>query len=914
MIYMKKIKKMKHFTLVFILGICITTSVKAQFECTPVCNNLVYVSVDPNGPTEITADMILEGSYANCINFTPTVSLEDFNTNTPLANSPFIDANNIGQDILAIVTDQSTGNSCWGQITVDDPSACHLFCKPTVQIYMDDSQGLIEIKPEMVDAGSTCANSNLIVEVYNTNSGLLTDDSPFVSPAEVGVNLNAKLIDVASGESCTSSLIVTTCLEGIDLEIRQTGSGNEVQVDLIVENFLDIAGFQFSLNYDGSVLKFDDVSVEHENLGSGVQFNGNLNNAIGFSWTDGTVMGVDIPDGESLMTLKFKTIMEGDSEMLISGDPVLIEFINDKLDVLCLNSEPTAIVNSGSHVTGKIYKDKNGDCALDPNLDTVVENWLIKLDDGANSFYGSTNASGNYLIFAPPGDYTLTAIGPNALWGFCTNDFSVSLIDENTIINQDFISDALVDCSSMRVNISTPFLRRCFDNYYSLKYCNEGTITATDAYVEVSLDDDMDFVSSAHPNYNVTGQTIIFNLGDVEEGDCGTINFTANLRCNTTILGQTHCVEARIFPNEPCETDPLWTGASIEIEGTCENDNAKFRIINTGIGDMAGPLEFIVIEDDVMRPATTFQLNAYETLDLNYPADGTSYRLLAEQEPNHPGYDNPSLAMEGCVNDPTLAFSMGFVNMFSNNDMDPYVDIDCQESIGSYDPNDKRASPKGYGEEAYIKANTRLDYKIRFQNTGTDTAFNVLVRDQINPEFDLSTLKLGTSSHPFSFEIEEGNVLAFSFEDINLVDSTKNEPLSHGFVQFSIDQIPDHQDGILLLNDAEIFFDFNDTVITNTSKHIVGSEFIEISTRVIDLENISLKIYPNPAAKELYLEFDYKETDVLIEIANQFGQILKSQNVNSGERIVIESFAAGMYHYRLVTKDNILAIGQFTKS
>ncbi|MEL6141909.1 MAG: hypothetical protein AAFU67_09855, partial [Bacteroidota bacterium] len=58
-------------------------------------------------------------------------------------------------------------------------------------------------------------------------------------------------------------------------------------------------------------------------------------------------------------------------------------------------------------------------------------------------------------------------------------------------------------------------------------------------------------------------------------------------------------------------------------------------------------------------------------------------------------------------------------------------DVACVENGGSYDPNAKVAYPTGYGERHYIEEGTKLTYDIYFQNTGTDTAFTVIIRDTL---------------------------------------------------------------------------------------------------------------------------------------------------------------------------------------
>jgi len=170
-----------------------------------------------------------------------------------------------------------------------------------------------------------------------------------------------------------------------------------------------------------------------------------------------------------------------------------------------------------------------------------------------------------------------------------------------------------------------------------------------------------------------------------------------------------------------------------------------------------------------------------------------------------------------------LSFSTDFVNSQYDEDRSPFYDEDCQLIIGSYDPNDKTATPTGVFEEHYIDFDTPLEYRIRFQNTGNDTAFQVIVVDTIDTNLlDISTLDLGVSSHDYELEIKNSNVLVFTFENILLVDSMTNEPASHGFFTFKIDQKPNNLVGQLILNDAAIYFDYNEPIITNEAFHTIG--------------------------------------------------------------------------------------------
>ena len=85
-------------------------------------------------------------------------------------------------------------------------------------------------------------------------------------------------------------------------------------------------------------------------------------------------------------------------------------------------------------------------------------------------------------------------------------------------------------------------------------------------------------------------------------------------------------------------------------------------------------------------------------------------------------------------------------------------------------------------------ATGRLEYTIRFQNTGNDTAYRVVILTR-SPPLNLTTVPYFTLPPPYQFKVLP-TLLMFVFENINLPDSTTNlgEP---GQVQFSIHPDPD---------------------------------------------------------------------------------------------------------------------------
>ncbi|RZK44877.1 MAG: hypothetical protein EOO94_04855, partial [Pedobacter sp.] len=100
---------------------------------------------------------------------------------------------------------------------------------------------------------------------------------------------------------------------------------------------------------------------------------------------------------------------------------------------------------------------------------------------------------------------------------------------------------------------------------------------------------------------------------------------------------------------------------------------------------------------------------------------------------------------------------------------------------GSYDPNDKNATP--VLTPAQVADGTFINYLVRFQNTGTDTAFNIVVTDTLDTRLDASSFQMLDASHPAIIK-RDGRALTFEFINIQLPDSNVNEPLSHGFIKF----------------------------------------------------------------------------------------------------------------------------------
>ena len=225
----------------------------------------------------------------------------------------------------------------------------------------------------------------------------------------------------------------------------------------------------------------------------------------------------------------------------------------------------------------------------------------------------------------------------------------------------------------------------------------------------------------------------------------------------------------------------------------------------------------------------------------------------------------------------------------------------CTEVTNSLDPNEKAVLPKGAGAQGYVDRNTKLNYIINFQNTGNDTAYNVVVTDTLDAAVDTNSIQMLETSHPATMS-RSGRVVNFSFANIMLPDSGKNEATSQGFVMYSILPKSNLAPNTPLSNKAYIYFDNNVPVITNTTLNTI--QWPAKVTQAAAQQN-DITIYPNPANGELFVKAgdDRNFGASLLDIT---GRIVKT-GTSSGGRLTINvsPYPAGIYLLKVNEKGNV---------
>lgn len=581
-------------------------------------------------------------------------------------------------------------------------------------------------------------------------------------------------------------------------------------------------------------------------------------------------------------------------------------------------------------ISGYVYQDVDNDCLHDA-FEVGVEGWpvFIRLLTGGavQNYYDTTDANGYYEVLHPPGANTdanilvsaFEAPGNGLICSFpCDAAVVPSFLNSNAFEGNIAVQcDSLLPCAQLEVSIATNVLRPCVASIYSVRYCNIGALTATNALVQVTVDPALQVIGSDLPWTTQSGNVYTFEVGDLLPDECGDFALEVKVPCNDPV-GTTYCSAAHAYPDTSCA--PVlanWDGSKIEVVAACVGDSVVFTIKNVGLGNMQNELNYIVIEDNILvMPAPgKFKLTAGASITASFPANGTFLRIEAGQSPGFAGLNTPVAWAEGCNGSGNMSF--GFVNQYPLGDEDPWLDMFCLESVNSYDPNDKNGFPRGIEAAHYIDQNVELEYLIRFQNTGTAPALNIEIRDTLPVQWlDPTTVRPGAGSHTYQWDVQGNGVVVFRFDDIHLPDSAASPINSQGFVQFRVRQRQNVPLGTKIENTAAIYFDNNAPVITNQTLHTVGKDFVLTSTPTLLLPDVRVQIVPNPLTSQAQVRVEgLKNTEKMnFTLYSLLSKTVLTGQFN-GENFDFQTgqLPPGVYFYEVRSGGKIVGKGKLVK-
>ncbi len=470
-------------------------------------------------------------------------------------------------------------------------------------------------------------------------------------------------------------------------------------------------------------------------------------------------------------------------------------------------------------ISGRFYVDKNQNCK--PDLDELTENFQLSyfpglLRMGSGQFQATALDSQNIRL-----EPVFNQRRHPYLKSFCPPYYDVLIHGDSEIDSTNYnFAVEYVNCPVLEVEVTSDRRRRCGRSLTQITYRNHGLLDAKNAQILYKQGEHINLISASRPfKYNADG-ILVFDIDTVKTRDQGVIFIFDSVSCIGGIRDVVQCSEVWITPTNDClqnlDSNYQKDKSKLQVSGNCIGDSsAHFVISNVGLGDMPKENEYKILSPTDEIYSGTFELDKGDSLVLDMPSPyGKSIGLFVDEKIWK--VEPLKFVIDGCGNNGVQkGSSVELSNPFSAPILE--YDKDCQRIRDSYDPNDKRVQPEGLGYYHKVLPETELNYTIRFQNTGNDTAYQVVITDDLHWALDLSSLKIGMSSHPFEFEIDtrfNKRMLVFTFNNIYLVDSITDEANSHGYISFKISPNIKYVNS-RITNKANIYFDYNEPVVTN---------------------------------------------------------------------------------------------------
>ncbi|AGC78198.1 putative repeat protein (TIGR01451 family)/predicted secreted protein (Por secretion system target) [Nonlabens dokdonensis] len=408
-------------------------------------------------------------------------------------------------------------------------------------------------------------------------------------------------------------------------------------------------------------------------------------------------------------------------------------------------------------------------------------------------------------------------------------------------------------------------------------------------------DNSTSFTSTINGNYtfllpNITGN---FTIEPVNSGNListpNSINLTIDATTNS-YLNNDFCLESNI---NGVDVSTQLISQTLARPGF----DVDYDLIYTNNGNITTGSESIVLNFDATK--MTYLSSSITPSNISSNSITWNYSNLTPLEIRNITLTFNIFTPPTVNSGETLNFTGNITPLTDVNPSNNNIDFD-QPVVNAYDPNDvlciegDQITPAQVGDD--------LTYRIRFQNTGTASAVNIIVKTTLDQELDWSTFQPLTASHSYTTSLNNGNELTYTFNNINLEDSTTNEPNSHGWIFYKIKSKSTAVLGDDFEATANIYFDYNLPITTNTYSTVVSNT---LSTENLQHEDMWI-LYPNPALEELFVSTKQNATYSLYDLS---GKLLKTGSLKEGvNKIDISQLSNGLYVIK-----GLSSSGQITK-
>ena len=333
----------------------------------------------------------------------------------------------------------------------------------------------------------------------------------------------------------------------------------------------------------------------------------------------------------------------------------------------------------------------------------------------------------------------------------------------------------------------------------------------------------------------------------------------------------------------------------------------RFTYRNNGSIPLAGTINF------VKDPQVSIVSVSLAPTDYVLTANGFSY-ITDVLDPGYGGTIRVKLSIppiptvaigDLLTNSVTFTPNTGTDVILSNNSFS-----ETKAIVAAYDPNNKSESHGGQISFDEFTSDDYLYYTINFQNLGNASAIDVRIEDALDSKLDESTIQMIESSHNYTME-RTGSGLTWRFDNIQLLPAFVSEELSKGFVFFKVKPKPGYAVGDIIPNTADIYFDSNPAIVTNTFNTV----FVQaLSTTNFEANNFV--IFPNPTDQNLTISLQntYEMIDS-IAITDVLGKTIRNiKDVSSNQlNIDVADVLEGVYFVEIITQNNVKQVKKLIK-
>lgn len=567
-----------------------------------------------------------------------------------------------------------------------------------------------------------------------------------------------------------------------------------------------------------------------------------------------------------------------------------------------------------SSISGSIFPDFNADCNLNKPTEYTIPNVIVR--NKAENTYAIINDS-NYTIYIFEKDTAVLEVVnlDGSLYTSCgKNSITLNMSSNNDTSGIDFPirSKKSGHCINI-ISFSSGLLRPGRWGDYQLNFQNNAFDTAYNAYIEIELDmSTIDSIVSPYA-FSQIGNILKFNLGHIKPFGYGAISYSIKLK-TSVVIGSSQCHRAKVFPHCSLYPSNGYDGSDIKASVKClGNNTVELELENAGSQNQAQRGKLAIYQDESLLKQDSFKMDKGTSSKFQYQLDDNKVFTAEVYSSNaHPVTPILIRHQDLCANKRPIISNNPVVNFYSHDEAKEYEES-CRIVQGSYDPNVKSVQPSGFLSEHYTANGTELKYRIDFQNTGTDTAFRVVLVDTLSSYLDIASFVPGVSSHPYSVEFG-GRAVKFIFDPIRLIDSGTNEPASHGYVHFKIKHIAGISPKTKIENKADIYFDYNAPIRTNTVFNTIF-DTIQIyvpkgGSAIVENDKTSVIVFPNPMTDKFFIQMSEPVKDLSIEIYDMQGRLIKTASSPNNQTIEVsaQGMTKGIYHIRVLSGEKLVVV------